>query len=741
MGFWEFLLQQEGDQSWLPLESPSVEILEGRYRVVARSSRINTLVEIRVVYLDINQDAPLQQVQKRSTRTNPEGLVMVMPYTSLLPGIWELRCTSDLMAEMMGENWKETVQLHVLPIDLEADWHPLDSPQDRYDIDLNQFFSPETSPQPVASAPVTEPAPVAELPQPSIEAEEQVPPEEAVLSSPAQPARPNQTQPSSQNQPPQIQLILDQDPWLVQRGQPLHLKGQIDLAAESPEPVMLTLKELHVRLYDPQNASILVDQRYPLDPSNPSTEPIALPLAFSLTIALPEQYQTYLMLGKLTLYGGETDEGDGIVLATQSFNVATELQELLEAIANTASATETKLPPNAPPIDGMGTAADLSFLGTPEVSQTLLQFQPAHDLSTQGHPAASSKARRSIELPAFRSSDPEAVMSDTPDPEAAASATPAVAQPKADLAVPLAETEPTTAGASIPAPETDLAPDLPPDLGQDLEPELLPVLNDGELALSEIAPPAADSPAQWADDFDPELDWQLAALDSPRPGQKQGSESKPPASPEDHAFRSLNLKNRFWNRLQSLVGDTSLSDTLRQPTLPPISPPPTYSPPSETPDPTPNPLVAEQVVEEAPYPIAQPHNSAPAASPPFDLDNTDPIPTPQLEIPTGELIAGQRVRIAIRLPDRDRLFVKFWMQDRQSRTIVDGPRWLVNFRPDGLGNLVCRSEIDIPQGCLEVQIEAITIDTASQCESNKAIAVRSVIPADLANPDPENWTL
>jgi hypothetical protein len=30
---WAFLLQQEGDRAWLPLESPDVEVLEGRYRL------------------------------------------------------------------------------------------------------------------------------------------------------------------------------------------------------------------------------------------------------------------------------------------------------------------------------------------------------------------------------------------------------------------------------------------------------------------------------------------------------------------------------------------------------------------------------------------------------------------------------------------------------------------------------------------------------------------------------------
>lgn len=47
---WEFLLQREGDTTWLPLETPDVEILEGRYRVVARSGYPNAKIEIRITH-------------------------------------------------------------------------------------------------------------------------------------------------------------------------------------------------------------------------------------------------------------------------------------------------------------------------------------------------------------------------------------------------------------------------------------------------------------------------------------------------------------------------------------------------------------------------------------------------------------------------------------------------------------------------------------------------------------------
>ncbi|NJL58065.1 hypothetical protein HC928_25315 [bacterium] len=126
MAFWEFLIQKEGDRSWLPLESPSAEILEGRYRVVARSSRVRTPVEIRVIHDATAEAPPKRRVQKRSGQTNPEGLLVVIPFTRLQPGRWELRCTSDLMADMIGESWEYAVQLQVLYNDPETvdDWEP-----------------------------------------------------------------------------------------------------------------------------------------------------------------------------------------------------------------------------------------------------------------------------------------------------------------------------------------------------------------------------------------------------------------------------------------------------------------------------------------------------------------------------------------------------------------------------------------------------------------------------------------
>ena len=130
MEYWEFLLQQEGDRSWLPLESPTVEILEGRYRVVARSNRSNTNVEVRLIHKATHEFPPKRRVQKRQNRTNPDGLMVVIPFTSLKPGLWEVRCSGDLMSDLMGDSWVYSIQLQVLSRDRltgeddDFDWQP-----------------------------------------------------------------------------------------------------------------------------------------------------------------------------------------------------------------------------------------------------------------------------------------------------------------------------------------------------------------------------------------------------------------------------------------------------------------------------------------------------------------------------------------------------------------------------------------------------------------------------------------
>ncbi|WP_265275984.1 hypothetical protein [Nostoc sp. KVJ3] len=114
MEHWQFLIQKQGARSWHILESPNLEILEGQYRVLARSNLLNTDVEVRVTHSSTQEIQPTRRIFKRSRRTNSEGLMAVIPFTYFDAGVWELRCTGDLMSDLLGKSWQYTVQIKVL---------------------------------------------------------------------------------------------------------------------------------------------------------------------------------------------------------------------------------------------------------------------------------------------------------------------------------------------------------------------------------------------------------------------------------------------------------------------------------------------------------------------------------------------------------------------------------------------------------------------------------------------------
>lgn len=146
MEHWEFLLQKEGDHSWLPLESPNVEILEGRYQVLARSSLINTRINVQVSHFFNRHGVHEEQLQVRSQKTNFEGVVVVIPFTYFQPGRWQLACT---LSETDQQTWYKFMQLQVLhqESDVPEDWESLNW-QQHFGESINH---PDVTKQEVAS--------------------------------------------------------------------------------------------------------------------------------------------------------------------------------------------------------------------------------------------------------------------------------------------------------------------------------------------------------------------------------------------------------------------------------------------------------------------------------------------------------------------------------------------------------------------------------------------------------------
>jgi hypothetical protein len=121
-------------------------------------------------------------------------------------------------------------------------------------------------------------------------------------------------------------------------------------------------------------------------------------------------------------------------------------------------------------------------------------------------------------------------------------------------------------------------------------------------------------------------------------------------------------------------------------------------------------------------------------STPQALSDQEPIPIPEIIIPAGEMLSGTPMQITVRLPAiAPKFFVKFWIKDLQTRMIVDGPRWLLDFSKVPNAEFIeTRTNISIPLSSIDVAFEAIAIEAQTQRESHKVRVTRAVTPPNLA---------
>lgn len=821
MAFWEFLIQQEGDRSWLPLESPDVEVLEGRYRVVARSSRVNTPVEISIIQTIATEHPPRRRVQKRVGQTNPDGLLVVLPYTRLEPGAWELRCVGDLMSDLMGEGWGYGVKLQVLSHETDAeadddllpeDWHSRIAVADQVaSLATEQAADRGTehsdAQELVETRSLQDAADLGDRPPvlPAIEPAEPAAAEadflatleameaELNLSEAPEPVTdlPDADMVSAADLPP-LRLILHPDHYTAQWGGTLWVAGQVVAANPNAADGVPDLY-LELTLRDPQSGETLVQHRHELPGG-------ALPRAVDCAIAIPDIDTTRLMLGEAALCVLQEAGPEPFLLAAQSFTVTAALDDLLEAIANDFPSDLT-----SPFVEEE--ELDLSLLnlvdGKPSAAAPLPEVRPAGDqvLPPQiFQPAAFANAppAKSVELPPWgnplpgfengmnlwqlaasvstaqtpvtrldssapppaespstaepttgeltdnRLSDAQADWADeiadfADDPDATPSEAPTAPLAAADddlsiyltsvrranRAKPPAESPPVAPGVVVPETRPDAASSDAASLDVERsDVEGLEVAS-SEAASSEAQAVPTPSPPAIADSTDAPLEWNHAARSLGQPAPPAGGTPRF-LSPEDRAFQALNLQHRFLSRLTALATDTELG-ALMQPGAPPLG--------------RDLGLTSDEVVlEDAPLPPPQRSSlyrpeHAPEP-PPVVLPAEEPVPSPVMDVPQGELTSGQRIEIGFAMPDLEaRFYIKLWLRDRQSRTVLDGPRWVMNFTPDGQGYQIAYAQVTVPFGCVETQFEAIAVEMSTQRESRKVVQSRRVVPPNLPQLD------
>ncbi len=745
MANWEFLLQKDGDRAWLPLDTPDVEILEGRYRIVARSNHPSTPAEIRIVHQSTMEHPPRRRVQKRMGRTNADGLMVILPYTQFGPGRWEVQCASvDPLSDLTGEGWRYSVQLHVLlretdGEDWDLDWSPMsDVPSDiespgvisargqgssdavAADTDLDAFLddlaSPDATESPapelgaveigaIAASSSSLPAPTLSLPLLwSVHLDQDsfiVRRDEVITISGYLEAVPLLATTEKSAVPPRRSAIATTDAQEMQAEDGEVLSTDITSTDATSTAITHVLPQtLQICLRDPQNLQALVSESH-------SFTPTVHAIPFSFTVSLPPTAKTRLVLGEVLLAASMTEGSqDDVILTSQRFTVTVDPGELLNELTkiNQALAAEALESTGALPEDlatllartEAPTPLQLSFLDksepvpgtpTPVIS---LAGQP---LPPQLHYPEPTQARtQPPELPNFSSptrveqpSVPEVLTSESFLPTEGEDVKDVGEEPTAEFVAgallaegaPADVTPPTSAVTRKPSEsDAELEGEDRVEAGglHDADPIVL-ALTPTEATDVEnpgVAAPVLPEPAAaiaWA--VDEPVDGTQPALDAGEALEMAAIVKAGPdlPSPIRHAFQSLRLQERFISRLNALATDQDLAAALKANPADDHTVVLTERATPLTPDS--DRLAQEVVVDDDPEIHSRPRRERRSVSPsPQALveDDAEPVPTPMLQLPEEELVAGQLVPMQVILPDcLQPMQVKLWIHDVQTR--------------------------------------------------------------------------
>jgi hypothetical protein len=825
MEHWQFLIQKQGDRSWHTLESPNLEILEGRYRVLARSNRPHIDVEVRVIHSS-TQEVPIQRrVQKRSRRTNNEGLMAVIPFTHLKQGIWELRCSGDLMSDILGKSWQHSMKMQVLPQSaVLSDVKRLDDSQHHLSPDRSDTFSHRNSLSTTAAqTSSTIHNTITVKAEPVITTQSQLLPskkEDAIIDAPITPVwvKGETAEQILQNllelalpasesllhheaidvtpeeqAPPPLLLTLEQETYVARWGETLCLNARVELKqellSETSDLESVCAAFVQIEMRSPQKSQILIQVKQPIPEK-------ILPCTISSQIEIPLKCESKLILADMSLYGALAGIGEVTLLASQSFTITADVTQLLAITTAIKHSTPELDEAIAPPInqEALPSRLDLQLFNlvkTVKTDQALVfhasrkkAFPPRIAPRRLGKSAFSV---RSPELPTF--SHGQTKMIEKSKLQGLENTDTIIASRQ----VPIFE-EQTRLSLSAGSTFRYLTPlkALPIDFEgvqsnaedaldyQTLEEfrQLQATITEFENATDILGDEDARSPDNSLNEVVvvPQAS-QLITPDNPYSSplirkwmQTQGYSLPEPINVQSQNYYSYTPANQTISEEyplslseQTLTADvnspllsdmeTQLGDIVEEDTVTldeekvsevSFSPQVPQLPPADRLQIQPSWLTQEFVVDDTPNeseadamqsgllkqkdePVTDKSVSLAIAA-----ANWSPLPIPQLHVPSGELIAGKSVRVRVHLPDvREQMAVKLWVKDCQTRWLLDGPHLLKNLLPNSLGDLEVMTQLHIPFGCLEIRLEAIAIDMATQQESHKVTIGRTVIPPDL----------
>lgn len=112
MESWEFLIQREGDRGWRPIKTGGLQLMEGRYRILANSNLPDTPIEIQITHQTIGEATPTRRSRTRKEATNQRGMLVIIPFTDLKSGMWQFVCSGN---QSNPSSPPKILQVKVLP--------------------------------------------------------------------------------------------------------------------------------------------------------------------------------------------------------------------------------------------------------------------------------------------------------------------------------------------------------------------------------------------------------------------------------------------------------------------------------------------------------------------------------------------------------------------------------------------------------------------------------------------------
>jgi hypothetical protein len=731
----------------------------------------------------------------------------VIPFTYFKPGIWELRCSGDIMSEMLGKSWQHTLLIQVSP--------PEPSPQSLTQLAEESDLASNADTQvsivmnhgtPVWFKGETTEQILQNLLDLALPQDEPLLDEETIENAPTLPP------------PLPLNLTLDQDTYVARWGDNFIIHGDVEVnEIENLEDERFAMNgvsqlRLEIALRSPSESRILnhIDQ--------PLTDQV-LPFSFSTLIDIPLDCESKLLLADINLYGALADVGEVILLANHTFTITADVTDLL-ALQTSRSDYRDSLPETNPPVKPKPSVKIrlelFNVAKTPKLAQFhILKPSPNQPLPPQIKPLISWQVL-SPQLPNLPHNSTREINTDSETD----SLTKTLAIHPIDLKklvikpvntifpylkrlkvkpVPgktandqlnveklatLQKSPQLPTVVTLPA----KIPELPVDNLPQSDQSMIDDTSYAELIAEIVAGVTKSEELDLVDSQEnsviiqsEELDLvdsqensviiqseELDLVDSQENSVIIQSEELDLVDTQENssllqqwidsqgyllteAVFQESSDNDLGEETQTVDVEVLLSrekeiqeDPIADNIPLEINKPETVN--ILNPIPTQPGWLSQEIViddlvmewdadswsDEA---IADHHYSPlPENETAADFSGVmmESLPTPQLYLSEGELVAGTSVMVRVKLPEvSSSVVVKLWVEDYQTRSLLDRPHILPDLRSNAWGEWETAIYLKIPFGCLEIRLSAIALHQTTQQESDKFTIIKTVIPPSL----------